>query len=280
MRLFVVLLCILFFLTASSQNQPIVSACTTTQVLGTAENNTTVHIDTDNDGNANFNINVTNGTFRQAFVPPLTAGQYIVVWGENASHINTPRIAYTIITDAQALQNHLSLVPSSNNLKELDAADPSRPDVRDTYKTSIWNTVFSVPIVRANQSRNEPLTEAHVSLFSSVGAGFGYSLGRLEVVRNHDGKVTNEEFFNRIGLHIGILYSSATGEETTNVIAGVLNLSILDVQIGAGYEAGTITPNQKRIFFTFSYAIPLYRLTKVNHGVRLRTPLPIKSERT
>jgi hypothetical protein len=143
------------------------------------------------------------------------------------------------------------------------------------YKGSIWNTVFTIPVARINAIRDDNNTDASLSLFSSFGAGFGRSWGRYRVTRNDTGKIIKEEFSNSIGIYFGLLYSSETGENQRNIVSPVVNLNLLDFQLGAGYEAGTVADNQKRIFFTVSYSIPLYKLIDTNFRVWKRENLPV-----
>ncbi len=279
MRVFILFLMHLCYAISLAQNAPIVKVVTARDIFGLADFNSTVHIDTNTDGVSDFNLKITGTDFHQFFTAPLSIGSYVIVWGESLNGVVTSRVAYIVNDDSTIISNLLkkSDTETHTNSWELNAVDPSRADLKDTYKASIWNTVFSIPIVRANLVKNDPWTEANVSLFTSIGAGYGYSKGRLEVTRNHKGEVIDKDFYNTFGVHVGVLYSSASGDVKTNVIAPVITLSLLDIGVGVGYEAGTITENQKRIFFTFSYQIPLYRLTKSNHRVRLRTLNPIES---
>jgi hypothetical protein len=100
----------------------------------------------------------------------------------------------------------------------------------------------------------------------------------LEIIRNNVGEITNETFSNTFGAHLGVLYSSSAGDEKRNVFAPVLSLSTLDFQLGIGYEAGTVSENQKRAFFTVSYAIPLYKLVKTGYRVLRLASTPIAAK--
>lgn len=135
------------------------------------------------------------------------------------------------------------------------------------YKTRIWSTNFSVPLVRFNLVNSDDTKEGDVLLFNSIGAGIGYYWGRLERTRDSDGEIVNEEFSNTIGINAGALFSAGTGDDVKNVFAPVINLSALDFQAGVGYELGTMAKGQNRLFLTLSYAIPLYKLTKKGYRI-------------
>lgn len=102
-----------------------------------------------------------------------------------------------------------------------------------------------------------------------VGAGFGFSAGRLTEVYDDYGEIISNNFQNTIGIHFGALFSAESGEEARNIFAPIVNFSVLDFQIGLGYELGTISENQKRTFVTLSYAIPLYKLTNTGFWIWL-----------
>lgn len=140
-----------------------------------------------------------------------------------------------------------------------------------TYSYShILTTNFSIPVVRFNFIDNDDDVNAkgNVSLFNSVGAGFGWNYGeKKEITEN--GSVISEDFKNIFGIHIGALFSR---DDNENVFAPVLNVGILDFQLGVGYELGTIDANAKRTFITISYAIPLYKLTRTGYFTLKNTP--------
>jgi hypothetical protein len=128
-----------------------------------------------------------------------------------------------------------------------------------TYKATILNTNFSIPIARFNFSKNDSLNKGNIQLFNSIGAGFGISWGRMTDYRDENGELENSDFANTFSIHGGILFSAGNNN---NVFAPVLSLGLLDFQLGLGYELGNISKNQKRGFITIGYAIPLYKLTK------------------
>ena len=67
----------------------------------------------------------------------------------------------------------------------------------------------------------------------------------LRETRDENSNIINQEFISTIGLHLGFLFSASTGEDNRNVFAPTFNLSLLDFQLGLGYELGTLLPDQK-----------------------------------
>lgn len=128
-----------------------------------------------------------------------------------------------------------------------------------TYKATILNTNFSIPIARFNFSKNDSINKGNIQLFNSIGAGFGISWGSMTDYRDENGELENSDFANTFSIHGGVLFSAGNNN---NVFAPVLSIGLLDFQLGLGYELGNISENQKRGFITIGYAIPLYKLTK------------------
>lgn len=139
-----------------------------------------------------------------------------------------------------------------------------------TYKATINNTNFTVPVARFNFG-NEDDSEGNVVLFNSIGAGFGISWGKLDEIRNGSGEIVATDFRNTISIHGGVLFSASSGDNGNNVFAPVISLGLLDFQLGVGYELGTVTENQDNFFLTIGYAIPLYKLTKTKFYVRKKS---------
>ncbi len=132
-------------------------------------------------------------------------------------------------------------------------------NTRITYKATILNTNFSIPIARFNFSKNDSINKGNIQLFNSIGAGFGVSWGSMTDYRDENGELENSDFANTFSIHGGVLFSAGNNN---NVFAPVLSIGLLDFQLGFGYELGNINDNQKRTFVTIGYAIPLYKLTK------------------
>lgn len=138
------------------------------------------------------------------------------------------------------------------------------------YKAHIWNTNFTIPIVRFNVVNDSIGTdrEGDVALFNSIGAGLSYSMGRITEIRDANGEIIDTKFENTFGASLGVLFSASSTEGANrNVFAPAFSLNVLDIQFGYGIELGTRSPGQERGFFTVAYAIPLYKLFKGNYRV-------------
>jgi hypothetical protein len=162
---------------------------------------------------------------------------------------------------------------------ELEAEKEALKNTTLTYKSHIVSTNFTIPLVRFNFVENDATKQGDISLFTSIGAGIGYYVGRLERTRDSTGEIINEEFSNTFGVSVGAIFSAGTGEDTKNVFAPILNVSMLDFQIGIGTELGTRAENQKRQFVTLSYSIPLYKLFRKSYRLIKVSPTPYLSTR-
>lgn len=140
-----------------------------------------------------------------------------------------------------------------------DLAKKKFKNTKITYKATILNTNFSIPIARFNFSKNDSINKGNIQLFNSIGAGFGVSWGSMTDYRDENGELENSDFANTFSIHGGVLFSAGNNN---NVFAPILSIGLLDFQLGLGYELGNISENQKRGFVTIGYAIPLYKLTK------------------
>lgn len=137
------------------------------------------------------------------------------------------------------------------------------PDSETTeYDAWLLNTGFVVPIVRFNSVSNDVTKKGDVSLFNSIGAGIGIGWGSLEVTADKEGDAINSTMHNIIGLQAGFLFSADTNKDATNIFALTAGLTVLDFQLGYGYEFGTVKDNQKRGFITIAYSIPLSKLIR------------------
>ncbi|GAA3590857.1 hypothetical protein Q4Q39_15640 [Flavivirga amylovorans] len=145
-------------------------------------------------------------------------------------------------------------------------------NTKATYKATIYNTNFTVPVARFNFGDDEN-SEGDVILFNSIGAGFGKSWGKLEEIRNGAGDLVATDFRNSISIHAGVLFSASSGEDGNNVFAPVISLGLLDFQLGLGYELGTLANSQDPFFLTIGYAIPLYKLTKTKFYVKRKSKI-------
>lgn len=167
----------------------------------------------------------------------------------------------------------------------VNADDNIGVDETKNYFANVLTTNFSVPLARFNFTKSVPVDATNpepqtkngeITLFNSIGAGISYNYGVYRATTNGQREVVNEEFSNIIGAQIGFLFSAGTGEDTKNVFAPVVNLVILDFQVGLGYELGTVNTNQKRTFLTLSYAIPLYKLSKTGFYMLKKKPAASK----
>ena len=176
------------------------------------------------------------------------------------------------------------------------------------YRSQVLNTIFTLPIVRANfltphesQQQSRLVT---ASFFSSVGAGLGYTFGRIEELHDEKGKLISQTLTNIFSVKLGILFASnpngiastttitgtpptnsssgttsttsSSSSTATNIFALHAGLSILNFELGAGYELGTINPGHRRGFVTVSYGIPLSTLVKGAYLVVKRKKVPVE----
>ncbi|WP_160114578.1 hypothetical protein [Aquimarina sp. AU474] len=175
----------------------------------------------------------------------------------------SPDINYLTTKEKRRLDNYKNNIILKNEyLNTTEEANQIFADKTVTFKAIIWNTNFNVPIARFNFAKDDSEKRGDILLFSSVGAGFGISSGRMTETRDENGDLISNEFENSIGLHLGFLFSASTGDDNKNVFAPTISLSLLDFQLGYGYELGTTTINQQRNFITLGYGIPLYKLTR------------------
>ncbi|MFD2603175.1 hypothetical protein [Flavobacterium suzhouense] len=279
-KLFFLLFLICFGL--SAQTLPNIESLSGTSISGTGKVGTTVRIDTNNDGDySDVSVVVDDkGFFRHTFATVLAVGSVIRIKSSIVKNgkANESKPLTLIIQD----KNSLGVVPTASSMavEFLNKKNEALKNSILIYKATISNTNFSIPIARFNF--NDTSTDnalGNVTLFTSIGAGVGLSWGRMEITRDDTGQITNEEYSNTIGFHIGVLFSSGTGEDTKNVFAPTLNMALLDFQIGLGYELGTVGDNQSRTFLTVSYAIPLYKLVRKGYRVWKINPYPIASRK-
>ena len=146
------------------------------------------------------------------------------------------------------------------------------------YKATVLNSNFTVPLIRFNRINNDINQKGSVSFFNAIGAGIGISWGELAVTTDNseDSHVINSEMHNTIGVQLGCLFAANTNSENQqNIFAPTLSVSVLNFQLGYGYELGTISEKQKRGFLTIAYSIPLSRLIKGGFYIFKRTPNPV-----
>lgn len=97
----------------------------------------------------------------------------------------------------------------------------------------------------------------------------------MSITTDATGKVINTEFQNTFGIQLGVLFAAnSSSGNNANVFAPNLSLTVLNFQVGCGYELGTISSNEKRFFYTLAYGIPLAKLFRGGFYVVKRS-LPI-----
>jgi hypothetical protein len=274
-------------LTIYSQTvQPSNVIITPTEISGNADFKTTVKVDTNGDGTPEYSIVVNHqGYFHQPFNPVLVsaappaggAAVYpnIDVWAEDSA---TPPVQSNHLVE-RPLEPAGLLAALGTGTKTLPRtvapAAPPAPPINPTlnekqpkgttynYKVRMANTSFALPVVRFNMLRgNTNFKTGDITLFSSVGFGASMNWGDLTMTSNENSEIIDREFTNNFGIGIGFLYAAGSGEEPKNIFAINPFISILDIQLGVGYELGTVTENQSKFFFTASYSIPLQKLFK------------------
>lgn len=128
------------------------------------------------------------------------------------------------------------------------------------------NSNFILPITRFNfyDSTKNKNAFGRLQLFNSIGAGIGLNFGRLTETIEEGSKNENidQKFANAIGIQFGFLFSvDLKDPEPSNIFAPTIGISILDFQLGWGYELGTKQLGETRHFVTLSYGIPIQKLT-------------------
>lgn len=270
-----------------SQKLPTVTKITPDEIAGSGQVGSMIIIDTDNDGIFDDYIIVVDefGMFKQTFSPKIPSGSHVkiktrIINNKSKDPKDSKKPLTLRIVEPTNLPSGINPTGASSVVSSLDAQNLALINTILIYKATISNTNFTIPIVRFNLNKNPSSNaEGNISLFTSVGAGVGISWGRMEVTRDHLGQITNEEYSNTVGFHLGALFSAGTGEDTKNVFAPTFNVSLLDFQVGVGYELGTVDENQRRTFFTISYAIPLYKLVRKSYRVWRVNPYPISSRK-
>ncbi|MBF4472255.1 hypothetical protein [Flavobacterium sp. HJJ] len=250
------------------------------KVIGNADFTTLVKIDTNSDNTADYTTVVNyQSTFNQKFAPTLTVGTSVNIWSENENGIKSAVVKLLVQDDVillSSLLNNTLTSPKGKVQKEKSINDQIKEDnlalKNSTIKNKVTmlNAVFSLPVIRINSFRNEdPEKDGYskADFFTSLGASYGVSFGELTTVRNESGTVVDEEFANTFSIYGGLLFSTTNGENTTSVIAPHLTISSLNIAAGVGYEFGQILDQQRRLFFTFSYNIPLFKLKRGSYYI-------------
>ena len=145
-------------------------------------------------------------------------------------------------------------------------------------KCQVLNTNFTIPLIRFNtvsKDGSDNNQKGNVALFNSVGAGISYNWGRMTITTDATGKVINTEMHNTIGFQLGVLFAAnSSSGNNSNVFAPTFSFTVLNFQLGCGYELGTLSTKENRFFYTLTYGIPLAKLLKGGFYVVKRS-LPI-----
>lgn len=273
---------------------------TVNEIKGNADPNTIIKIDRNIapiSGLSIISVSVNlNGYFSYTFDTPLplVAGApptqpIVTVWAEDFTGTASAKTNYAALVAANALQNIVNgtlVLPlnkphTTTNNPEIDGAQ--LPSTTFKYKVKLLNTNFTIPLARFNFVRdNTNSRKGEILLFNSIGAGVGVSWGEIEKTTDATGATINTDFTNTVGVHFGVLFSSGKdGTEQKNIFAPTLALSLLDFQLGIGYELGTTLDIQKKGFVSLAYAIPLSKLVKgkfyifrASKGYNSTNPLP------
>lgn len=81
---------------------------------------------------------------------------------------------------------------------------------------------------------------------------------------------------NTFGLQLGLLFAAnSSSGNNTNISAPTFSISLLNFQIGCGYELGSIPAKENRFFYTVAYGILISKLVKGGFYVLKKTELPL-----
>lgn len=146
------------------------------------------------------------------------------------------------------------------------------------YKATVINTNFVIPLIRfntVNKNGADNNQKGNVSFFNSIGAGISINWGELELITDSQNNVISREMNSTVGLQLGFLFAAnSSSGNNTNIFAPTLSFSILDFQLGCGYELGKVSTMENRFFYTLAYSIPLSKLLKGKFYVIKREPEP------
>jgi hypothetical protein len=131
-------------------------------------------------------------------------------------------------------------------------------------KALVLSTNFVIPMIRFNTVTSASATnnqKGNVSLFNSVGAGVSLNWGRLVSTTDAQGNIISSNMKNQFGLQLGILFAVNSGtSNNTNVFAPTASFSVLNFEVGIGYELGSLPTGQNAFFYTIAYGIPISKL--------------------
>lgn len=272
-----------------AQEAPQIFLVTANQIIGANPIGNEVFIDIDTDNNEDYIIPVdSEGKFSFDFPTPLTVGTEIQVWSEYQKRNlklqlvqeKTKVEKYKVLDKDGVMENYAGMLATLSEeefaVNKLNFKSSQLKNTVLSYRAKISNSYFQIPAVRFNFVDDENKI-GDINIFNSVGAGFGISWGRMEITRDNNGEIINQDFSSTFGLHLGALFSAGTGDDAKNVFAPTFNVSLLDFQVGYGYELGSISENQERHFITLAYSIPLYKLVKNSFRIWTLDPVPYAS---
>ncbi|WP_313805020.1 hypothetical protein [Flavobacterium sp.] len=294
------LLLLLFcFSIGYSQTAPTNVVLSEKQISGNADKTFVIKVDTTGSDKPNVTIVVNyKGYFEHKFVKPLSTKKQISIWTEDENGKQSSVVKLNPKTDSEILAEITSgktvlptnILPTPVPEPTIEKINPQLNEIQPintkyNFKSFIITTNFSIPVARFNTVNDSEIDSSSkigdIILFNSIGAGAGISWGELERTTNDKSEVINSDFTPFWGVQLGVLFSAASGDATKNIFAPTLSASILDFQVGYGYELGTIDAGQKRDFWTIAYAIPLSKLVKGKHfiinsskGYNETNPLP------
>ena len=150
------------------------------------------------------------------------------------------------------------------------------------YKATAITTNFTVPLLRFNRldatGRAIEGRMGNVAFFNSIGAGIGISGGTLKIVTDDQSRIIDREMINTLGFQLGFIFSANSSAGTNqNVFAPTIGITILNFQIGYGYELGNRGQNVHKGFYTLAYGIPVSKLIRGGFYVYRRTQDPVKN---
>lgn len=276
------------FAVGHGQTVPTNVLLTDKKISGNADKTSIIKIDIDSGEKTTYSIVVNYvGYFEYQFPTPLKiSDKPISIWAEYEDGKKSEILKLTPKTDSQLLNDITSgktTLPFKKlpEVKEEPAKDTipkilnpemfgiQQANTTFKYKTTIINTNFTIPVARFNTIKNSEANSkvGDIILFNSIGAGVGISWGEMEKTVDKNSETVNSDFSSSCGIHLGVLFSAGSGAESKNVFAPTVSFSVLDFQVGYGYELGTLEAGQKRDFWTIAYAIPLAKLVKGKHLV-------------
>lgn len=127
---------------------------------------------------------------------------------------------------------------------------------------------FVLPLVRYNFPYRKS-DEGSLEYFSSAGGGFGLHFGKITIkseTKIDQSSLSDDwdvNMANVFGVGAGALFSQKndiSGTKTQFVFSPTLYFSILNFQLGGGYELGNRIGTNSRFFMTVTVDIPLSKL--------------------